>query len=177
MLVLKVTKINITFEWTIKKITCMGLQQGSAGCKIRVHRISRGAPWCRSLVTTDPAILCISNIYGHLYTFSLYRWLSVGSVVTIRTLVGCKCRHALRAKHLGSRGFFFPMAPSWDGERAGPLANMLFGAKHGGRHHQWCVSTLPSSRRQILRCSWTRRLWPRPKNWRFNLYGSESHTF
>ena len=34
------------------------------------------------------------------------------------------------------RGFFFPMAPSLDGERAGPLANMLFGTKHGGRHHQ-----------------------------------------
>ena len=32
--------------------------------------------------------------------------------------------------------FFFPMAPSLDGERAGPLANMLFGTKHGGRHHQ-----------------------------------------
>ena len=31
---------------------------------------------------------------------------------------------------------FFPMAPSLDGERAGPLANMLFGTKHGGRHHQ-----------------------------------------
>ena len=31
--------------------------------------------------------------------------------------------------------FFFPMAPSLDGERAGPLANMLFGPKHGGRHH------------------------------------------
>jgi len=47
----------------------------------------------------------------------------------------CKYRHALRAKHLGSRVFFF-LWPSLDGERAGPLANMLFGTKHGGRHHQ-----------------------------------------
>jgi hypothetical protein len=29
---------------------------------------------------------------------------------------------------------FSPMAASQDGER-GPLANMLFGAKHGGRNH------------------------------------------
>ena len=41
--------------------------------------------------------------------------------------------HAPR-QYFGSRGFF-PMAPSLDGERAGPLANMLFGPKHGGRHH------------------------------------------
>ena len=45
--------------------------------------------------------------------FILYRWLSVGSVVTIRTLVGCKYRHALRAKHLGSRGFFFLWRLVW----------------------------------------------------------------
>ena len=30
----------------------------------------------------------------------------------------------------------FPMAPIVDGERAGRLANMMFGAKHGGHHHQ-----------------------------------------
>ena len=42
--------------------------------------------------------------------------------------------------YLGSREgifvFFFPMAlvrPSQNGERAGPLAKMLLGAKHGGR--------------------------------------------
>jgi hypothetical protein len=28
------------------------------------------------------------------------------------------------------------MAPIVDGERAGRLANMMFGAKHGGHHHQ-----------------------------------------
>ena len=42
-------------------------------------------------------------------------------------------RHALRAKHLRSRVFFFPMRlvrPSQDGERTVPLANMLFGAKN-----------------------------------------------
>ena len=43
MLVLKVTKINITFRMNDKKNN-MGLQQGSAGCKIRVHRICRVAP-------------------------------------------------------------------------------------------------------------------------------------
>jgi len=42
--------------------------------------------------------------------------------------------------YLGSREgifvFFFPIAlvrPSQNGERAGPLAKMLLGAKHGGR--------------------------------------------
>ncbi len=43
MLVLKVTKINITFRMNDKKNN-MGLQQGSAGCKIRVHRIFRVGP-------------------------------------------------------------------------------------------------------------------------------------
>ena len=37
---------------------------------------------------------------------------------------------------VGTCFFPRPMAPSLDGERAGPLANMLFGTKHGGRHHQ-----------------------------------------
>ena len=63
-----------------------------------------------------------------------YRWLSVGKVyVIIRSLVGCKYRHALRAKHFGSRVFFSLwrlVRPSQDGERTVPLANMLFGAKH-----------------------------------------------
>ena len=35
-----------------------------------------------------------------------FRWLSVGRGVTIRSLVGCKYRHALRAKHFGSRAFW-----------------------------------------------------------------------
>ena len=32
--------------------------------------------------------------------------------------------------------FFFPVAPSEDGERAERLTNTLFGAKDGGRHRQ-----------------------------------------
>ncbi len=50
-------------------------------------------------------------------------------------------RHALRAKHLRSRVFFFPMRlvrPSQDGERTVPLANMLFGAKNANiAQHLW----------------------------------------
>jgi len=58
------------------------------------------------------------------------------------------CRHALRAKHFGSRVLFSPMeGPSLDGERAERLANTLFGAKHGGRPsivprmivHEYCA--------------------------------------
>ena len=45
------------------------------------------------------------------------------------------------------------MAPSLDGARAGPLANTLFGAKHGGHCHRQSASTFPSFRRQILRNS------------------------
>ena len=45
------------------------------------------------------------------------------------------------------------MAPSLDGARAGPLANTLFGAKHGGHCHRQSASTLPSFRRQMLRYS------------------------
>ena len=37
---------------------------------------------------------------------------------------------------IGSRVFFFPVAPSEDGERAERLTNTLFGAKDGGRHRQ-----------------------------------------
>ena len=55
----------------------------------------------------------IQDILWYYTPFPLYRWLSVGSVVTIRTLVGCKYRHALRAKHLGSRGFFFLWRLVW----------------------------------------------------------------
>ena len=32
--------------------------------------------------------------------------------------------------------FYFPLAPSQEGERAERLTNTLLGAKHGGRHHQ-----------------------------------------
>ena len=45
------------------------------------------------------------------------------------------------------------MAPSLDGARAGPLANTLFGAKHGGHCHRQSASTFPSFRRQMLRNS------------------------
>ena len=41
------------------------------------------------------------------------------------------------------------MAPSVDGARAGPLANTLFGAKHGGHCHRQSASTFPSFRRQM----------------------------
>ena len=88
---------------------------------------------------------------------------SVGSGVTLlRSTVGCKYTHALRAKYFGSRVFYFPMAPrlvrpSQDGEPAERLINTLLGAKHGGRHHQQRTSTLTSLRRMIRRCSWPRR--------------------
>ena len=72
----------------------------------------------------------------------------------LRSPVGCKYRHALRAKHFGSRVFlYFPMAPSVEGERARKLANTLFGAKDGGRHHQERASALTSLRRQIRCCA------------------------
>jgi len=74
-------------------------------------------------------------------------------MVTIRSPVGCKYRHALRAKHFGSRVFFFRMAPSVDGERARQLANTLLGAKDGGRHHQERALVLTSLRRQIRCCA------------------------
>ena len=45
------------------------------------------------------------------------------------------------------------MASSLDGARAGPLANTLFGAKHGGHCHRQSASTFPSFRRQMLRNS------------------------
>jgi hypothetical protein len=135
----------------------MGLQQGSAGCKIRVHRIFRVGPhgvgrWWRQIRRS--------------FAFRIYIW-SFIHIFPISLTFGRQCGYhtntgrlqvptrATRQTFRVAR-FFSPMAPSWDGERAGPLPNMLFGAKHGGRHHQWCVSTLPSSRRQILRCSWTR---------------------
>ena len=49
----------------------------------------------------------ITNIANPNTPFHLYHWLSVGSVMTIRTLAGCKCRHTLRANILG-RACFFP---------------------------------------------------------------------
>ena len=74
-------------------------------------------------------------------------------VVTIRSPVGCKYRHELRAKYFGSRVFYFPMAPSLDGERAERLTYTLFGGKDGGRHHQERASALTSLRRQIRCCA------------------------
>ena len=73
--------------------------------------------------------------------------------VTIRSPVGCKYRHALRAKQTGSRVLFFRMAPSVDGERARQLANTLLGAKDGGHHHPKRTSALTSLRRQIRCCA------------------------
>ena len=64
-----------------------------------------------------------------------------------------KYRHALRAKHFGSRVCFFRMAPSEDGGRAERLTYTLFGAKDGGRHHQERASALTSLRRQIRCCA------------------------
>ena len=58
----------------------------------------------------------------------------------------------LRAKHFGSRVFFFRLAPSVDGERARQLAITLLGAKIGGRHHQERALVLTSLRRQIRCC-------------------------
>ena len=88
---------------------------------------------------------------------ALYRWLSVGKVVTIRSSVGCKYRHALHAKKTGSRVFYFPLwrlvRPSEDGERAERLTNTLFGAKDGGQHHQERTSASTSLRRMIRRCA------------------------
>ena len=55
--------------------------------------------------------------------------------VTMRTPVGCKYTRASRQTFSVAR-VAFPMAPIVDGERAGRLANMMFGAKHGGHHHQ-----------------------------------------
>ena len=73
--------------------------------------------------------------------------------VTIRSPVGCKYRHALRAKQTGSRVLFFRMAPSVDGERARQLANTLLRTKDAGRHHQERASALTSLRRQIRCCA------------------------
>ena len=54
----------------------------------------------------------------------------------------------------GSRVFFFPMAPSENGERAERLTNTLFGAKDGGRHRQERAVVLTSLRRTRRRCAW-----------------------
>ena len=55
---------------------------------------------------------------------------------------------------IGSRVFFFPMAPSEDSERAERLTNTLFGAKDGGRHRQERAVILTSLRRTRRRCAW-----------------------
>ena len=73
--------------------------------------------------------------------------------ITVQLPYVFKHRHALRAKHFGSRVFFFLMAPSEDGERARQLANTLLGAKDGGHHHRKRTSALTSLRRQIRCCA------------------------
>ena len=45
--------------------------------------------------------------------------------------------------------FYFPMAPSQEGERAERLTNTLLGAKDGGSHHQEHTSASTSLRRMI----------------------------
>ena len=77
---------------------------------------------------------------------SLYRWLSVGSVVTIRSPVAVAHTNTCSAPNKQGRTC---TAPSLDGARAGLLAITLFGAKHGGHCHRQCASTLPSFRRQM----------------------------
>ena len=78
-----------------------------------------------------------------------YRGLSVGSKVTMRSRSVANTDTRFEPNILG-RGC---MAPSLDGARAGPLANTLFGAKHGGHCHRQSASTFPSFRRQMLRNS------------------------
>ena len=73
--------------------------------------------------------------------------------LTIRSPVGCKYRHALRAKQTGSRVCFFRMAPCVDGERARQLANTLLSVKDGWHHHPKRISALTSLRRQIRCCA------------------------
>ena len=75
----------------------------------------------------------------------------------MRSPVGCKYRHALRAKGFGSRVCFFRMAPSLDGERARQLANTLLGAKDGGHHHPKRTSALTSLARSPSCLGLTRR--------------------
>jgi hypothetical protein len=155
MLVLKVTKINITFEWTIKKITWV-CNRVRLGVKFVCTVYSASGPMV-SVVGDDRSgdPLHFEYIWSFIHIFPIS--LTFGRQCGYHTNTG-RLQVPTRATRQTFRvaRFFSPMAPSWDGERAGPLPNMLFGAKHGGRHHQWCVSTLPSSRRQILRCSWTR---------------------
>ena len=54
--------------------------------------------------------------------------------------------------NLGSRLFYFPMAPSQRGERAERLINTLFGAKDGGQHRQERALALTSLRCTRQRC-------------------------
>ena len=95
-----------------------------------------------------------------------YRCLSVGSGVAIYDHRSVANTDTCPAPNKQGRTC---MAPRVDGARAGPLANTLFGAKHGGHRHRQCASTFPSFRRQMLRNSWTSRLWLRLKNRRFSL--------
>jgi len=80
---------------------------------------------------------------------ALYRWLSVGRVVTIRFQIPiCASRQIFWVARV-----FFRMAPSSDGERARQLANTLLGAKDGGHHHPKRTSALTSLRCQIRCCA------------------------
>ena len=89
----------------------------------------------------------------------LYHW----SVANIDT---CSAPN----KHFGPRVFFSVwrvVRLPQDGERGERLTDTLSGAKHGGHHHQERALALTSLRRQILRCSRTRRSYdatvPGPK--------------
>ena len=79
-----------------------------------------------------------------------YRCLSVGSGVAIYDHRSVAYTDTRFEPNILGRGC---MAPSLDGARAGPLANTLFGAKHGGHCHRQSASTFPSFRRQMLRNS------------------------
>ena len=69
-------------------------------------------PWATGIYFCELIVLILQWTASN-RPFSRYsRCLSVGRAITIRTLVGCRYRHALRAKHLGSRVLFCPMAPS-----------------------------------------------------------------
>ena len=79
-----------------------------------------------------------------------HRCLSVGSGVAIYDHRSVAYTDTRFEPNILGRGC---TAPSLDGARAGPLANTLFGAKHGGHCHRQSASTFPSFRRQMLRNS------------------------
>ena len=91
-----------------------------------------------------------NNVLSGNKPFSLYRCLSVGSGVAIYDHRSVAYTDTCFEPNILGRGC---MAPSLDGARAGPLANTLFGAKHGGHCHRQSASTFPSFRRQMLRNS------------------------